>query len=750
MNLNSVFSTAEIEIIIIVIMETSKIQEQPSMRENAPVLDADIHSTLDIQSTQEITHFTDEVSKDVVKVDEQDLDETPNPLIVQDIYEILKRPRIIHTFKWESTSAFSAILFRIALPDALFASNTVWSKIAQFAFLHAGLKFQVRVNGTPYHYGQLLVVWRPATLGRTMIYSPTQPSSYDTIQSVSQRPHMVVSPEAAQVIEMEVPYQSPLDKIPIGLYAGSPNNQARFFANLGVLEGWVLNPLQATGATTDPPVTVNIFASFTNPKLSGYTHLASNYIPSTLAIPPPLVANGSLRYTMAIAQARRRKKREPSQTMAVFTAARINTAELDQPTQDLALTETSATENALPFNISDLMSEWSYLTSYNITFAQDNGALIGAIPVHPSNCMTGTLSNRRVFFHTKMSYLADLFSLWRGPIEFRFDFVASKFHSARVKIAWYPPRTASLAAYDEVGDEWAQIVDIQGQISTTFKAPWIQPVSYIINDAGTVTHRANGTIVLSLLNAISYPTNDAPPIYVNVWVRGPEVKFAGFTAQGPLSTNFLLGFANNTTVPTPFFPVAQAGPLLPISPVDLDSIHFKPTVYFKVLRSQNFVIPGLFPEFINGIDPSNYLIRFTSLLDYLLAFCLGYVGSLKYSVLTPDTTVYVQPRTDTNFNITRSDRTPSAQEAYITTTRMSASAYYPDSVNALKDFSLPNYTTMLYRPLMLYPDNIRNFSFSLPGITLVNLGQIDTFVTVAAGEGFGFYGCTAAPSMLSG
>lgn len=764
-----------------VIMENSRIQEQPQTRGNAPVTDADIHSTLDFHTVQEITRFDDEVAIDEVDRNDQEIEEDDNPLIMQSIYRILERPRIISTFSWSTTDAVGALKVRLALPDALFESTTVWSKIQQFAFLHAGIKFQVRVNGTAYHYGQLLVCWRPACLGRTLTYNQTLNTCYDSLYSVSQRPHMLVSPSMAQVVEMNVPYQSCLQKIPLSAYesAYSANSYARDMANLGVLEVWILTPLIAMGETNDPPVTVTIYASFTNPSLSGYTHLVRTFVPSPLRIPAVWQMPANMKMTIPIAQARKQgrkhrrhregKRTDEQQTGFVFNASQIATADFNQLTQRLALTETTPDTDD-EYKLENVLGDWSLFNQVDILSTQTPGALLLAIPVHPSNCMIRTNGAYTYNYETKLSYISNLFSLWRGPIEYRFDFIASKFHSLRVKIAWYPPMTQSLADMNDVGDEWTQIVDVQGQISTTFVAPWIEDISFLPTDTRAPSRNTNGMVVVTLLNAISYPVDSAPRVQMNVWVRGPQVGFAGFLDESLVAPYIFTGLNNNTTA-YPYFPATNAIPgapvaegaeqeitaraqgrcNVPVSEVDLNVIARKPTIYFRLFPNQQMIITAPMPELLAPVSAfGSRVVRLTSLLDYLLAMTLGYDGSVRLSALTPFTDLFVRPLSYRGYTATREANPYSNNPTRIMwENRYSSSAYFPSSVNAIKDFTLPNYSTLAYRPFSLYSFDSENFAFTIPGVNVSNLGYNDTYVTIAAGEDFTFYGNTATPVTIT-
>lgn len=746
-------------------MNTASKQEQPEERVNAPSTDSDIHAHLEFSSKQQVTNFVDEVPAERAILAQEPIVEEVNPLPSQSLLDILSRPRIVYNFKWTTNQTTGTRIARLPFPDLLFSSPTIWSKIQQYAFLHANLKFAVRSNGTAYHYGQLLFAWRAACLDRTLNLDATLPNSFDSLYSCSQRPCMLISPSSSQLVELEVPYQSPFDRIPISAFSNALSDSAeRRFANMGVLEIWVLTPLRATGDTSDPAVTVNLFASFVNPSLSGYTHQAFTYVPSTIPTVAPLPIPTTLRYTKQITQA----KKQPSQTSIVYTPAKIYSSVYDQPTASLCLTETS-TERLKPFQLSDALNTWSLFTQFNISGTAANNSLLLAFPVNPTNCMTGTYLTKTITHHTLLSYISTLFNLWRGPIEFRFDFIASKFHSARVKIAWYPPQTSTLAGYSEMGDEWTKVVDVQGQISETFTAPFIQPVSYLPNDSYLGDRMMNGTIVVSLLNAVSYPTSPIPPMSVNVWIRGPNVTFSAFTGLGPNSINLFSGQPpyNGTT----FFPsaaistsdpvddfvlvepeqkhVTQAKLDTTLSPVDLQTLIHKPTIYFKIYPNEKFFItpPILETNPANTVNATTGSLHVNSLLDWFATMTLGYIGSVRFSLLNPQASIFVIPRSYRGYNDAReANAYKSNPLQVIEENRWSASAYYPAGVNVLKDYTLPCYSSLVYRPFTLRSGyRVTSFALIQPAVDLYNFGPEASHVLVAAGDDFSFFGLAAAP-----
>lgn len=763
-------------------METSTKQQQPTTHENAHPNDSDIHSHLDIAHISEITKFDDEVPMQRAVVPNQpNVPEVPDPFPDQALADFLQRPRVVHSFKWLSSSASGTCLARLSFPDALFSCPTVWNKVQQFVYLHAGLHFTVRANGTPFHYGQLLVVWRPACADRTVFNVTTDSGIYDNLYTLTQYPHMLVSPSSAQVVEMDAPYESPLEHVVIRSFTEQlAQSSLRAYSSLGFIEFWVLTPLRGQGAAnTEPPVTVSLFANFTNPSLSGFTHAQITYFNQVYRIPASPPMPSALRYPVQIAQAGednfprvaidKKHIKNPEQLPIVFLPAKTSSTENHQPSYILSLNERSQPplRKQKTTKISDHLKTWSLFYQYSVPTTSDLNSVIASFYVHPANCPTGKYKNTNVSFNTKLSYISQLFSLWRGPVEYRFDFIASKFHSCRIKIAWYPPKTTELATNDELPDAWTQIVDVQGQTSATFVVPWLQATSWLTFDRVGAYRSSNGIIVLTLLNSLSYPTLNGPPISINCWIRAPNIELAGYTAQTSVQTSMFTGTNYNTIPETPMFSlsapsarpatvdstetaptqIAQAGlSQSQIKPVDLDSLPQKPSFLgFLTPKGKIFITPPI-PEPLASTVKQPRSVRMNTLLDYLSPLHLGYIGSTRIAMLNPALEVLCVPRIGLGSAIEHTYKSSTTLTERVLANRFTSSSYFPSSANSIKDVTLPNYSSLLYRPTLIEPYIINaTSSITLPGVDVYSFSDTASLVTLAAADDFEFVGMAPAP-----
>lgn len=749
-------------------MESSTHQQQPEQRESVPPVDVDVHSTPQFHSTQEITEFIDEVPKQEALITESaPVPDGQDPFRAQDICSFLSRPRIVHTLQWSSDDLSGSLLLRLSFPDTLFNSGTIWNKIQQFVYLRANLKLCFKTNGSSFHYGQLMIVWRPSPIGRTIRTTTSDPSAYDSIYQVSQYDHVLVSPASAQDIEMKLPYMAPLEKIPLASYASAPsyNNVGRTYSNQGVLEVWVLTPLRASGTGAVPTVTLTIYASFDEPELTGFTHKSLTYVPFNVPLPTSVLMPSNFRYTPQVAQSGPSNEiRSPelppgAQLPIVFQPAQLSSSHYNQPSYPLTLGESSISD-VLPVSLTSQLSEWSLFHTFMVTDKQTPGTSLSSWYNNPHNCKAGTTASKKpALFPTKLSYIAELFSLWRGPIEYRFDFIASKFHSLRVKIAWYPPETTSVSSIMEVPDAWSKIVDVQGQVSTTFTVPHLFASSYIPFDSNAPITSNNGIVNIMVLNQLTYFMTPIPPIQVNVWIRAPNIEFAGFLGLTTPFTCYTNGFADGAYGNRiPMFQeattrqVAQAKVDRALACSDIDSILHKPCVLGILTANGQLRLSSPFPEILPPKTDTHVVLRMNTVLDYLSVIHLGFTGSLRYSFLNPDSQIFVSPRFASGVYMRKETKQLDSLTSLCYKHRWNASSYFPACINALKDVTLPCYTNFLYRPFFWYTFDTEPegpFGLSIPMVLMYNTSLEPTPVTLSASSDFSFVGKAPAPIVIS-
>jgi hypothetical protein len=160
--------------------------------------------------TQNVT-FCDE-NPSWMHVVENDIDKTFGVIDNSDapLGSYLERPVKIQDFTWDPGSAF----FQTFDPWTNFFENArVVNRINNFNLVRCNLHLRFLINGSPFHYGRLLVGYKPR-------YSATPANSPDRMETIaarsanyncalSQKPHVFLDPTTSAGADMVLPYISP-------------------------------------------------------------------------------------------------------------------------------------------------------------------------------------------------------------------------------------------------------------------------------------------------------------------------------------------------------------------------------------------------------------------------------------------------------------------------------------------------------------------------------------------------------------
>lgn len=187
----------------------------------------------------------------------------------------LSRPVAINSIVWTPNTTFNGTGY---------SDIYIWQSLASFYLLKmsdfrmfrcTSLKLQIRINGSPFHYGRLRVSYIPGRYQNpysgqnSPINTTLQPTNMGAFNASneplkthwSQYPGVFVDPNTNEVVEFDIPFFWPNDYL--SLTAGSvlTNN----LEDMGTLKVWELTPLQhSNGAVTDS-INISIVAWFVDP-----------------------------------------------------------------------------------------------------------------------------------------------------------------------------------------------------------------------------------------------------------------------------------------------------------------------------------------------------------------------------------------------------------------------------------------------------------------------------------------------------
>jgi len=467
--------------------------------------------------------------------------------------DFMARPVLIHTFDWAiGTDPDFAIN-----PWSLFYNNPrVINRINNYNLLRSTLNVKIQVSGTIFHFGRMLVSYKPLPKEDT-IDNLRYGNSVDLVQR-SQRPHIFLDPSTSQGGEFVLPfffYNNWL-RIPDGEWS-----------KMGELTFSTMQALLHANAGTTS-VTVKVFAYTTDMKLSVPTSMpalglvaqsADEYGKGIISKTATAVAKAmhELRDIPIISPYARATTMLMNMTSTVastlgFSRPAIlseitpvrqlyfgNLANADAPDmiyknsvdskQELTVDpRTVGLDGKDQMSISHINSVESWFTAFGWSPTSTPESLLFNVRVSPT-----TYRNTGTEFHmTPVCYASRPFKYWTGTLSFRFMVVASAFHKGRIKITYEPYRNPlTQAEYNVV---YTRIIDIAeerdvcidvgwGQTQTFLEiSPMFSAVPYSTTKFTTFDATSNGILSVYVVNELVTPALSADNININVFVSGKD------------------------------------------------------------------------------------------------------------------------------------------------------------------------------------------------------------------------------------
>lgn len=522
----------------------------------------------------EITTFSEQSALDTLVISDTMPSYDMNPYKDDTLYGFLQRPRLISTSTWDDTYAAGS---RIVVVDPYFemiTSVAFRNKLENFNFFKAGVRIGVRVNGTPFHYGKLLIAWKPMC-GSTR---QNQQEMRDNIYSSSAYPHIIISPTENEVNEMVLPFAYDSAYMDLSL------DQIR---SPGQLFIYVLNPLALDAVV--PPVSVSVFANFEDVALAGQSGIVNLPLHTRQVIyddPNPFtpvssafvaqgdmqreavskskegVISGPLKATSAIAGALTTipgigmwassvsiVSSALAKVMEKFGYCKPNTLETTAPRilrlGDFSLGEgvdSAPLTQVIPgqsvsdlshhlggkTNEMDLLNIVSTPSLRGIFTWQGNDApeaTLFTCFINPADTYTVVQGGSIRVLPTMLSWVCKTFGFWRGSLRYDVQITCSNFHSGRMRVLFQPRNGGVLTDFDHQNCI-NRIVDIQNETEFSFTVPYISDLPWHSLNLNSLEEQI-GFLQFSVVNELTHTTEPIPEVHVNVWVSaGPDFQLA--------------------------------------------------------------------------------------------------------------------------------------------------------------------------------------------------------------------------------
>lgn len=365
-------------------------------------------------------------------------------------------------FTWNKTDTKGTDLFALRLPwDMLyeakevnkvktieFKQNVLVNHLRIRQFMQTDLDIKVEINSSPFMTGQCQVGWW------YLDYLDKHFDLRNNNVTISQTAHTILDAANANPVLLRVPYRN------YRTYLNVYPREDLDIPRLGVCVIKVLTPLEAPNSCA-PSVDVTVFVKFSNCVMMGMIP------PNLVKLPTPkenvfvrqalhaemFQAFAFMEMTRYLRQRFADTNRDlPPNPATPATLVPIASGSLSYGTNDiepvLSLRLDPLGQTPHPEGVPDdmlvstLVSKFSYIYSVDIKTTDVNATRVmceDAAPVlrlgiYSSESVSGTICYR----FPPVAVVSQLFSYWRGDIEFRCDFVASRFHQLRLYFCWVP------------------------------------------------------------------------------------------------------------------------------------------------------------------------------------------------------------------------------------------------------------------------------------------------------------------------
>lgn len=404
---------------------------------------------------------------------------------VESIRSFLQRPYPVLHGAWSGDKGEGTLVsfdpFKVYTNIAV-----IKGKLEGFQFLRAGLRFELRINGTRFHYGQLVMAWVPLTTLRDYTSQQLVP------QSLTMFPSVMVNPGPSEVGILEVPFVHPYHFIPL-------SSGSTLLRSLGMLYLSVLVPLAVASVNTVPSITYSVHMSMVDPVVAGFTS-------NTLSSPVALTEQSGTDPVRFVPEA---------MNFLATDSLDISIAAGMQGRNDVAVDEDVIGGSRADMLLSTIFSRpnWVGRTAWQSSAAV--GQKLTSIGVNPMP--TGV--------NTYLGNLASMSKFWTGSLRYHLRFVASGFHTGRVIVSWEPVITPTEATILTVSNRMQMVVDLQDAVDVYFTVPWMSVTPW--KSTSTYNSSSNGLIVLNVLNPLTVPSGDVTEVSILMWVYGAsDTRFA--------------------------------------------------------------------------------------------------------------------------------------------------------------------------------------------------------------------------------
>jgi len=459
------------------------------------------------------------------------------------------------------------LVVNLSIWDVFTKDPTVRAKLRNFAYLRGDMHVRVVVNGSPFHYGRLLVSYQPlpdtnVALNNVMALTATDATMKLKNCYLSQAPGAsVINVCANEPVEMVLPFISPMPMVRLWSNDGNvlaAGQSFPGFENFGDLVITSINRIRSA-STPASDVFLNVYAWMEEVNLGTNT---ASHIAIAESGRDEQKTGPIQRYSSALAMAAGKLVRVP--TIGIYAMATKTVAQgladvaaifgwskpvmdtnpgyvKNQPFMNGANTIGGETSKRItldpkqgltvdPRMVGRDYDEMAFGTfaanqTYYDTFDWDSidneGSTLYSVPIYPESFKAVISTPITAVQRTPLAWLTRLFGFWHGDIVIRVEVACSRFHRGKLAIYYDPNETqASLITVNpSYNKNFVQILDLAETNTMDIKIRWASQCPWL-SIGGTGAYTKNGILWIAPFTKLQSP--DESNVQVNLYVHAED------------------------------------------------------------------------------------------------------------------------------------------------------------------------------------------------------------------------------------
>lgn len=421
-------------------------------------------NTDNVVDVQKITTYVDDEEPHQPPVMHNAVPHPNNSNIRMDSSAFMETPLLIDQFLWQPVQTLWSLIGTWAFPKEWLSTPEMRSKLAMVQFCRPDMEIEIFCNSTKFHYGRLVFAVMPLAQSDTA----TIPNAYIFPYNAFTWPNWYqLSAGTGQSLKFIVPFRHFYSQICL---TDNSWEHRRLFS----IFCWVASPLLSSnvgaGGVT-APVEVTMYARLVKPHFAGRVHTGAVAQGEELdkseraVVNVPTIAASSQRVPSSALSGLSKVTKDMSEFvynagMSVpVNLGTTNGMQVRQPlfskcddspnsvvlgpAQAVKVVPSREYVNADDddMNINAICGHPSLLALVKITAANTVGSIPWQIVLNPTMMNVhgeGVVNETNSFYPLPMSYIANMFLLWRGGFKFHLSAVCSSFHSCRLRLMYIP------------------------------------------------------------------------------------------------------------------------------------------------------------------------------------------------------------------------------------------------------------------------------------------------------------------------